>query len=526
VQVTVLGHAGLLVETNHGSVLCDPWFTPAFFGSWFPFPRNDQLPADLLERVERADYLYISHRHGDHFDVAYLSQHVGRGAKVLLPDFPTDELERELRALGFESFVRTRSGEAVDLDGLEVVIVTETAIADGPQGDSAIAVSDGTGRIVNQNDCRPHDFTKLRALGPVDAHFLQYSGAIWYPMVYDMPEERKRQLSASKREAQLTRAVQYCRMLEATAVVPSAGPPCFLDPELTFLNDLGEPSNIFPDQTVFLDRLRREGIDGGVIGVPGTVLSIADGRVDVEQPPNHLTPFTDKARYLDRYQADWRAWIEAEHRRWPDPAQDLVGRLAAWFEPLLDLCPHLRTGVGTSVLLRAGDEDVLIDFPMGQVRAWNGDTYGFRFEIDRRLVEAVVSARAVDWSNALFLSCRFRAWRRGDYNEFVYNFFKSLSPARMARAEAEAAAVLGVDPDRERVILGDWEVERYCPHRRADLSNFGEVADGILTCHLHGWRFDLESGRCLTSDSGRPIQARPATSATPVALRQVPPHRE
>ena len=64
-QVTVLGHAGLLIETSHGSVLCDPWFAPAFFGSWFPFPRNDQLAADLVARLEQPDYLYISHRHGD-----------------------------------------------------------------------------------------------------------------------------------------------------------------------------------------------------------------------------------------------------------------------------------------------------------------------------------------------------------------------------------------------------------------------------------------------------------------------------
>nr|MBA2364084.1 Rieske 2Fe-2S domain-containing protein [Chloroflexia bacterium] len=29
---------------------------------------------------------------------------------------------------------------------------------------------------------------------------------------------------------------------------------------------------------------------------------------------------------------------------------------------------------------------------------------------------------------------------------------------------------------------------------------FAQVEDGVLTCTLHGWQFDLESGRCLTSD--------------------------
>ena len=46
-------------------------------------------------------------------------------------------------------------------------------------------------------------------------------------------------------------------------------------------------------------------------------------------------------------------------------------------------------------------------------------------------------------------------------------------------------------------------MERYCPHRRADLAIFGEVDGGVLTCALHGWQFDLETGRCLTADDRR-----------------------
>jgi UDP-MurNAc hydroxylase len=508
VQITVLGHAGLLVKTRFGSVLCDPWFEPAFFGAWFPFPRNDQLPEAVLAEIERADYLYISHRHGDHFDTKFLASHVDRAATVLLPDFPTKELEAELRALGFDRMVHTRSGMPIDVDGLEVMIVTEVAVADGPQGDSAITISDGDGRIFNQNDCRPHDFDVVRALGDVDAHFLQFSGAIWYPMVYEMPPGQREALGVSKREAQLRRALKYVQMLGATAVIPSAGPPCFLDPELMWLNDLGDPSNIFPDQSVFLDRLRDEGANNGLSAIAGTVLTVERGKVTAEQPPGWEAPFTDKASYLARYQSDWRTRIDAERAGWPAPRPDLVGRLARWFEPLLDVCPHVRTGVGAGVLLRAGDEDVYIDFPMGQVRPWNNEEYGFRFEIERSLVEAVVETGAVDWSNALFLSCRFRAWRAGDYNEFVYHFFKSLSPDRMARAEAEAIDSLGVDAQHERIELGGWEVQRYCPHREADLSMFGDVCDGVLTCHLHGWRFDLDSGECLTSGSGRSITAK------------------
>jgi UDP-MurNAc hydroxylase len=196
-------------------------------------------------------------------------------------------------------------------------------------------------------------------------------------------------------------------------------------------------------------------------------------------------------------------WLTDMHHGWNPPSTDLLPTLKDWWEPLLAMCPALRTGIGDSCLLHAGDLAVIIDFPNGEVRESAGESYAFRFDIQRELVETVVAERAVDWSNALFLSCRFRAWRAGPFNEYLYNFFKSLSPERMRRAEAEARRHL--DPLRsdlagEEVRIGDYIVERLCPHRQADLSVFGEIDDGELVCTLHGWRFDLETGRCFTSD--------------------------
>ena len=88
-RVTFLGHVGMYIETDGGSVLCDPWFNPAYFGSWFPFPRNDTLDT---ERYSSPDYLYISHLHHDHFDPEWLGAHVDKQATVLLPAFESPEL--------------------------------------------------------------------------------------------------------------------------------------------------------------------------------------------------------------------------------------------------------------------------------------------------------------------------------------------------------------------------------------------------------------------------------------------------
>ena len=90
---------------------------------------------------------------------------------------------------------------------------------DGPGGDSALVVSDGTARLVNQNDCRTDDLDALRAHGPVDLHWLQYSGAIWYPMVYEEPPERLRELVDAKVASQFARAMRYVEALGARTAV-------------------------------------------------------------------------------------------------------------------------------------------------------------------------------------------------------------------------------------------------------------------------------------------------------------------
>lgn len=506
-RITFLGHVGFFVETRFGSVLCDPWFTPAYFGSWFPFPRNDGLDPAAFSSP---DYLYVSHQHRDHFDRAFLARHVDKQARVLLPAFEGPFLETELRDLGFERFVRTRHGEPIDLDGLEIAIFAMTAPADGPLGDSALVVGDGSVRILNQNDARPGDPDALRALGPYDAHMLQFSGAIWYPIAYDFAPEERDRLAREKRVNQMARARQYIDWVKAPHVFPCAGPPAFLDGDLFALNDFTrDPANIFPDQSVFLDELAANGIDSGALVVPGSVIELESGgacRVTHPDPDAEVErPFTHKPEYLREYQRDWAPWLSVEHVSWDVGRRDLIAELAEWFEPLLTQAPITSAGIAGLVVLDVGDEAIAIDFVDSRVRAWNGEPYVYKVDVDRRLVEFLVANHVEDWVNSLFLSCRFLAHRAGGFNEYVMTFFKALSPERIAYVERCYGQAR---PPGEFFERDGWRIERWCPHRQADLTRFGEITDGVLTCSLHHWRFDLDTGRCLTSPD-REIHAEP-----------------
>jgi len=523
-DITFLGQAGLFIETKHGSILCDPWFNPAYFASWFPFPSNEEVD---IGKLRCPTYLYLSHMHHDHFDPQFLREHVWKETTIILPDYPLNLLEPALREIGFTKFIYTRNCQTVESDGLRFTIMAMVAPIDGPLGDSSLIVDDGETRILNQNDSRPIDLDLLSSFGPFDAHFLQFSGAIWYPMVYQFPEKMMQVLGRKKRENEMARALRYAQQLGASFVIPSAGPPCFLDDEMFHFNDFDrDPTNTFPDQTVFLEYMQEHGYENGRLMIPGSVATFGN-RVPARDTPllplpagntmevatfgkstckvRHPLPdeqvqaiFRQKRAYLEAYLERKRPVIEAAKASWPRGEVDILSSLRDWFEPLLQHADLTCVGVNGRLLLDCGEkQSVVIDFQQRKVYAWNNEEWEYRFQIDPALIESSIIRHVEDWVNDLFLSCRFRAERKGPYNEYVYIFFKGLSAERIQYIEGYYAEQT---PEHQFWESHGYRMQRRCPHLKADLTHFGKIEDGVLTCTMHGWQFELATGKCLTSD--------------------------
>lgn len=505
-QVTSVGHAGFRIETRVGSILCDPWVNPAYFASWFPFPDNSRLDWDALGDC---DYLYVSHLHKDHFDRELLRDHVNKDAVVLLPDYPVPDLQRELEVLGFHRFFETTGSVKHSVTGpkgdLDVMIIALRAPADGPIGDSGLVVDDGETVAFNMNDARPIDLDVVHAdFGQVDVHMLQYSGAIWYPMVYDMPARAKEAFGIQKRQRQMDRCRQYISQVGATWVIPSAGPPCFLDPELRALNDdRGDPANIFPDQVVFLDQMRSHGHEGGLLLIPGSTADFTGSQlksVTHPLPQDEVQAIftTGKTAYIADYADRMAPVLAAEKARWaPAEGESLLEPLRARFEPIMSQSDQICDGIGYPVELRLGAENVVLDFPKRAVREpIPGEKFRYGFAIAPELVRTVLRDGEPDWVNTIFLSARFKAWRVGGYNEYLYTFFKCLTDERIVYADGWFAEA---HDDTASIELEGYLMQRRCPHLKADLSKFGVVEDSTLTCNLHGWQWNLKNGRCLTS---------------------------
>lgn len=513
-RITGLGHAGMFIETTGGSILCDPWVKPAFYGSWFPFPDNRALD---WEKYGKADFLYVSHRHRDHFDPWLLETYVPKDIEVLLPDYPTDDLENDLRALGYTNITYTTAGEVIERGPLRLMVTPLRAPSDGPIGDSSLSVDDGTASILNQNDSHPLDLDKLLSFGKPEAYFTQFSGAIWWPMVYDLPEDAKRNFAHLKREGQHKRAMYYIERVDAPHVFPMAGPPMFLRDELFRYNGLGEhDDSIFTDQAEFIARMKDEAPKfTGHVFIPGTVVTIQGGDLSLEQTlftdGEIQAMFDDKWGYLEQQRATRQAEIAAEEasRAVILPPDEMLAAIKEWWEPLLRRGRIFREGVGGPVRYTIGELDMVVDFPKAKVRHYAGEETGYWFTIPADLVTTNIRDHEIDWSNSIFLSMQFQAGRAGKFNEFIYTFMKCLSRDRIEYVENWYAEQSDVSED---VQLGDWVVQRRCPHLRADLSKTGKIEDGVLTCSLHDWKWDLASGRCL-STQGHPIRSRAAEDA-------------
>lgn len=513
-RITGLGHAGMFIETAGGSILCDPVLGPSFFGSWFPFPDNRGLD---WERFGRADFLYISHRHRDHFDPALLERYVSKDIRVLLPDYPTDDLENDLRALGYDNIVYTHSGQTLQYGDLKVMVTPLRAPSDGPIGDSSLSVDDGTASILNQNDSHPLDLDTLLSFSTPEAYFTQVSGAIWWPMVYDLPHEAKQNFAQLKRDAQNKRAMYYIEKVDAAHVFPMAGPPMFLREELFRYNGLGqENDSIFTDQRQFLEHMARQRPDqNGYLFLPGTQVDLNAGDLTVTQTLYSDAEieriFGDKWDYLAEQRDTRQDEIRAEEASRAEilPPAEMLATIKEWWEPLLRRARTIRNGVGGNVRFRIGDLDMVVDFPKAKVREYAGEECIYWYTIPADLVSTNIRDREIDWSNSIFLSMQFEVGRSGKFNEFLTTFLKCLSRDRIEYVENWYAEQTDQTED---IQLEDWVVQRRCPHLRADLSKTGKIEDGVLTCSLHDWKWDLTSGRCLTTQ-GHPIrssQAQPA----------------
>jgi UDP-MurNAc hydroxylase len=199
----------------------------------------------------------------------------------------------------------------------------------GTNRDSGLLVrADGQG-FLNINDCKIHDRVAGIAgeEGPIDVFTAQFSGAIWHPVCYEYPHAHYEAISRQKRDSKFEAVARSIETLRPRAYLASAGPACFLDPELFHLNL--EKAGIFPRAPMLFDFLHRR-LPGAstryLEPMPGDVLDVTSLEV-IPAASERITDGNLEA-YLRAYAAD-------------DPI--LHGFLGLEVDDLRDFCEGVRT---------------------------------------------------------------------------------------------------------------------------------------------------------------------------------------
>ncbi|AGK52765.1 Rieske 2Fe-2S domain-containing protein [Bacillus sp. 1NLA3E] len=506
-EITYLGHAGFCVETEKTIIIMDPWLSPtgAFEGSWFQFPQNHHLAAYVQEKLNNTNkdrYIYVSHEHKDHFDLKFLNSIENRDFTLIIAKFRRAELRRIFKDYNCKKVISCANEEEVLIkDGSIKVYLIDTEV----NRDSSILVKTNTSSFLNLNDCKIMDRLPeiIKNEGKVDVFTTQFSGAIWHPTCYEYSKEQYGKISKKKVRSKFEAVARSIETVKPRLWLPSAGPPCFLDPTLFQLNF--EPINIFPrapEVIGFLKkRLKTMTLETPNI-MPGDILDVKSGNFI------HLSKErVDEANvesYIKEYAAKFESFFEARKKTYStiDP-QVIWSKLQKELEEKLKhLHLHKRITVPLYFCLNDQPDKVLrVNFPEKKLEFVKDiqDKQYYSIRINSWDIARIFDSK-LTWEDFM-LSFRMKLNREPDIFQalmhgFLINEAEDINPF--------CEKVLANEFNKERIVVEAngtrYAINRYCPHDGGDLSQ-GWIAGKQIICPRHRWVFDLNnSGKCTTND--------------------------
>jgi UDP-MurNAc hydroxylase len=430
-RVTYYGQACILIEVAGKKILTDPWLTEgAYFGTWFHthlLPDAGVTPEMFPKDI---DYIFLSHEHQDHLDPSTL-RHFSPDIPVLICKFATPRFSRHLERLGLRRVWEIPSNQPLDLgDGVTATILGTAEYTN----DSALLVEGEGCTVFNETDCKLN-YADLQRLGErgIDIGFYMFSGANWYPMMYDYPDDLQRMLVDQRRRALLRSLVQRVKVTKPRIIVPAAGPCTVLHPDRLWLNSAER--GIFIDPQAAMTALHDAKVPGKPLYMAVTDVWDSQSGYERRAPAAFCVP---RQEYIRAASERMAPQILARQSAEPPAGGDLAQRLTAYFNERVAIqTPMVRCRINAKLaLLVTGSQGGVwtVDFTApgpeyvteGLAPDW---TYKVRVE-DKLLYPFVVGE--LPFFEDLFLSLRVQLARRPDeYNEPLYHFLYEPDPEKL-----------------------------------------------------------------------------------------------
>jgi len=522
-KLTYLGHAGFCVETAHAIVIMDPWLSPegAFDSSWFQLPKNHDLAPVVDDKLglPKEKFVYVSHEHEDHYDRRFLDSLQNRDFTLVIARFRRPGLRRALAQYECKQIISVSDRESVPFDGGELKLFLDDSELNR---DSAMLVRAEGETFLNLNDCRIFDrMTEIsQEEGQITAFTCQFSGASWHPTCYEYSSEDFERISKQKVLAKFRMVERAIEVLRPQVFIPSAGPVCFLAPELVDLNFRSK--GIFrraPEVVAYLTpAMQRAGTRVSEL-LPGDTLDLHTK--ETEQASGARYRDEDFEEYVAAYAAEYDGYFAK--RRSVEALIDAKGtfmRLQSELQKKVDLLV-LRDRVSVPLyfgLQELSGEWLRVDFSHGNVerRAEIAEPAHYRILANAWQIAKVLDGE-MTWED-FALSFRVRLKRVPDEYQALIHAFLVLGKGDLYRF---CRMIIDLENRTERVEVEaggkKYLVDRYCPHNGGDLQEGWLEGDRYLVCSRHGWCFDLQNaGACTTNSSS--IHAEAVAPEKPVVL--------
>ena len=485
-NIKFYGHNCFVLSSKKTCLIIDPWFSNegAFFGSWFQWPLNHQLLKTLIKEIEgKKVFLYISHEHQDHFDIKTLKKIKPLIYKSIIPSYFDKYLKNQVEKIGYP---------VIELKDSEMYFFTSNdfiqlfTIDTGVNHDSMALIKINNKTFLNQNDCKIFDRLNYFSSKQINYYAVQFSGATWHPICYEIDKKKKIQISKQKVNSKLIAIKNALKILQPEFYFPSAGPAIF--PFLKQNFSLGN-ENIFIHQTELDMFLSKQNIKLTYLK-PGEKFNSLKKTTPIPAPTKsqlQIIKSSLKCKYLiDKNLLDIKLLENAIKYR----LNEIKGLI-------FESCPIL--------IFKWGFKGLEINLNTKQVSRINFKNYNY----PNKFVEISGSKKYFSlmanpkyrWQD-IYLSLRAKVKREPDiFNTFINIFlFSDISNIRKGFETT-------LNIDNEKIIIinpnngKNYEINRYCPHNGADLKNARFDNKGHLICPRHSWLFDLDKkGVCLSSN--------------------------
>ena len=240
--ISLINHASVKIDIDNVSIISDPWYEGAAFHKGWKLIY--ELPNEKLKKYfEKADYVYISHEHPDHFSPGFF---LNKENKLIFKEKNIKVLFQETKDKRVATFLKKNGYEVIEVPNNKFINLknkVKIKIVKFGYIDSALIIEGPNEKILNLNDCPLNEIEKMKEFrkkhGRFDLLLTQFSYAAW------KGNEDNKSFRKKAASEKLETIINQFKILECKKVIPFASFIYFSNKLNKFMNDEINKPHIF-----------------------------------------------------------------------------------------------------------------------------------------------------------------------------------------------------------------------------------------------------------------------------------------